>query len=151
MGPGSWIPSAPLPARHRLDRDHRGRDVRPRLRKSPHRQHARGDPGLHTEGKVTLISVLATAVLLGLVVNAAAGWWRADPLAGYVLVYYAAREVFEIFTGHEDDPARGDAAAAWRREGTRHCAEAESAPTHTHTHRDAVRHSYRTDGKFTGC
>ena len=42
--------------------------------------------------------ILATAVLLGLVLNAAAGWWWADPAAGYVLVYYAAREVREIFT-----------------------------------------------------
>jgi hypothetical protein len=25
--------------------------------------------------------------------------WRADPAAGYVLVYYAAREVREIFPG----------------------------------------------------
>ena len=37
------------------------------------------------------------AVLLGLVLNAALGWWWADPAAGYVLVYYAAREVREIF------------------------------------------------------
>jgi divalent metal cation (Fe/Co/Zn/Cd) transporter len=36
--------------------------------------------------------ILATAVLLGLVLNAALGWWWADPLAGYVLVYYAIRE-----------------------------------------------------------
>jgi divalent metal cation (Fe/Co/Zn/Cd) transporter len=41
--------------------------------------------------------ILATAVLLGLVLNAAAGWWWADPAAGYVLVYYAAREAREIF------------------------------------------------------
>lgn len=45
--------------------------------------------------------ILAAAVLAGLVLNAAAGWWQADPAAGYVLVYYAAREVREIFfTGH---------------------------------------------------
>ena len=25
------------------------------------------------------------------------GWWWADPAAGYVLVFYAAREVWEIF------------------------------------------------------
>jgi len=25
------------------------------------------------------------------------GWWCADPVAGYVLVYYAAREAREIF------------------------------------------------------
>jgi len=44
---------------------------------------------------------LAAAVLLGLVLNAALGWWWADPAAGFVLVFYAAREVRDIFlTGH---------------------------------------------------
>ena len=53
------------------------------------------NPVLRTEGRVTMIDgVLAIAVLLGLVLNAALGWWWADPAAGYVLVYYAAREVF---------------------------------------------------------
>ena len=56
---------------------------------------------LRTEGRVTMIDgILAAAVLLGLVLNAGLGWWQADPAAGYVLVYYAAREVREIFTGH---------------------------------------------------
>jgi divalent metal cation (Fe/Co/Zn/Cd) transporter len=56
---------------------------------------------LRTEGRVTAIDgILAVAVLLGLVLNAAAGWWWADPAAGYVLVYYAVREVREIFAGH---------------------------------------------------
>jgi divalent metal cation (Fe/Co/Zn/Cd) transporter len=41
--------------------------------------------------------ILAAAVLLGLVLNSALGWWWADPAAGYVLVYYAGREVLEIF------------------------------------------------------
>jgi divalent metal cation (Fe/Co/Zn/Cd) transporter len=41
--------------------------------------------------------ILATAVLLGLVLNAALGWWWADPAAGYILVFYAAREVRDIF------------------------------------------------------
>lgn len=58
------------------------------------------NPVLRTEGRVTVIDgILAVAVLLGLVLNAALGWWWADPVAGYVLVYYAAREVFGIFTG----------------------------------------------------
>ena len=63
---------------------------------------ALGNPVLRTEGRVTLVdAVLAAAVLAGLLLNAAAGWWWADPAAGYVLVYYAAREVREIFrTGH---------------------------------------------------
>jgi divalent metal cation (Fe/Co/Zn/Cd) transporter len=56
------------------------------------------NPVLRTEGRVTLIDgLLATAVLAGLALNAGLGW--ADPLAGYVLVYYAAREVHDIFTG----------------------------------------------------
>jgi divalent metal cation (Fe/Co/Zn/Cd) transporter len=59
---------------------------------------ALGNPVLRTEGRVTLIDgILATAVLLGLVLNATLGWWWADPAAGYVLVFYAAREVREIF------------------------------------------------------
>ncbi|MFH9347944.1 cation transporter [Kitasatospora sp. NPDC017646] len=58
------------------------------------------NPVLRTEGRVTLIDgLLAAAVLLGLVLNSALGWWWADPAAGYVLVYYAAREVREIFFG----------------------------------------------------
>ncbi len=57
---------------------------------------ALGNPVLQAEGRITMIDgVLATAVLIGLVLNAAAGWWWADPLAGYVLVYYAVREARE--------------------------------------------------------
>ncbi|WP_268762389.1 hypothetical protein [Kitasatospora griseola] len=41
------------------------------------------NPVLKTEGRVTLIDgLLAAAVLLGLVLNAAFGFWWADPLAG---------------------------------------------------------------------
>ena len=55
------------------------------------------NPVLRTEGRVTMIDgILATAVLLGLILNAALGWWWADPSAGYVLVFYAAREVRDI-------------------------------------------------------
>ncbi len=54
---------------------------------------ALGDPVLHAEGRVTLVDgLLAAAVLAGLLLNATAGWWWADPLAGYVLVGYAAVE-----------------------------------------------------------
>ena len=31
-------------------------------------------------------------MLLGLVLNAAAGWWWADPGAGYVIVVYGIKE-----------------------------------------------------------
>ncbi|MEU7429235.1 cation transporter [Streptomyces sp. NPDC040750] len=58
------------------------------------------NPVLKTEGRVTLIDgLLAVAVLLGLLLNTLAGLWWADPAAGYVLVYYALREVKEIFLG----------------------------------------------------
>jgi hypothetical protein len=64
---------------------------------------ALGNPVLVTEGRVTVIDgILAVAVLLGLALNAVAGWWWADPAAGYVLVYYAAREVREIFGPHHE-------------------------------------------------
>jgi divalent metal cation (Fe/Co/Zn/Cd) transporter len=57
------------------------------------------NPVLRTEGRVTMIDgILAVTVLAGLMLNAALGWWWADPAAGYVLVYYAAREVREIFS-----------------------------------------------------
>jgi divalent metal cation (Fe/Co/Zn/Cd) transporter len=58
---------------------------------------ALGNPVLAAEGRVTMIDgILAVAVLAGLVLNAALGWWQADPAAGYVLVYYAVREVREV-------------------------------------------------------
>ena len=54
---------------------------------------ALNNPVLRTEGRVTFIDgLLATAVLLGLLLNALAGWWWADPAAGYVLLCYSAKE-----------------------------------------------------------
>jgi divalent metal cation (Fe/Co/Zn/Cd) transporter len=56
-----------------------------------------GNTVLLTEGRVTLIDgVLAVAVLAGLVLNAAAGLWWADPMAALVIVLYAVREAREI-------------------------------------------------------
>jgi len=57
-----------------------------------------GNPVLATAGRVTLVDgVLAAAVLAGLVLNAAAGLWWADPLAALVIVVYALREARAIF------------------------------------------------------
>jgi divalent metal cation (Fe/Co/Zn/Cd) transporter len=51
------------------------------------------NPVLRTEGRVTFVDgVLASAVLVGLMLNATFGWWWADPVAGYVLLLYAVRE-----------------------------------------------------------
>ena len=58
---------------------------------------ALNNPVLRAEGRVTLIDgLLAAAVLVGLTLNAAAGWWWADPIAGYVVVYYAGHEAWAI-------------------------------------------------------
>jgi divalent metal cation (Fe/Co/Zn/Cd) transporter len=55
-------------------------------------------PVLITEGRVTFVDgLLAVAVLLGLALDLTLGWWWADPVAGYVIVYYAVREAIEIF------------------------------------------------------
>jgi divalent metal cation (Fe/Co/Zn/Cd) transporter len=48
---------------------------------------------LQTEARITVIDgALAIAILIGVLLNAAAGWWWADPLAALVLVFYGARE-----------------------------------------------------------
>jgi divalent metal cation (Fe/Co/Zn/Cd) transporter len=48
---------------------------------------------LTTEARVTLIdAALAGAVLIGIGLNALFGWWWADPLAGFVIVYYGLTE-----------------------------------------------------------
>lgn len=60
------------------------------------------NPVLIAEGRVTLVDgLLAAAVLVGLLLNGLVGWWWADPVAGYVLVFYAVREVKAIFFGPE--------------------------------------------------
>jgi divalent metal cation (Fe/Co/Zn/Cd) transporter len=52
-----------------------------------------GNPVLMTEARVTLVDAyLAAAVFLGLLLNARAGWWWADPLAGLIIVYYGVQE-----------------------------------------------------------
>jgi hypothetical protein len=41
--------------------------------------------------------LLGEDALAGLALNPGLGWWWADPAAGYVLVFYAAREVRMVF------------------------------------------------------
>jgi divalent metal cation (Fe/Co/Zn/Cd) transporter len=52
-----------------------------------------GNAVLRTEARVTMIdAALAAAVLVGVALNAAAGWWWADPLSALVILVYALRE-----------------------------------------------------------
>jgi divalent metal cation (Fe/Co/Zn/Cd) transporter len=62
------------------------------------------NPVLVTESRVTMIdALLATAVLTGLALNAFVGWWWADPVTGYVIVYYGAREARGSLSHSEGD------------------------------------------------
>jgi len=65
-----------------------------------------GSPALRAEAKETLAcSYLSFALLLGLVANAAAGWWWADPAAALAMVPWLVREGLEGLRGEscEDD------------------------------------------------
>jgi divalent metal cation (Fe/Co/Zn/Cd) transporter len=54
---------------------------------------ALGNRVLQTEARVTVIDgLLAVSVLVGLSLNAWLGWWWADPLAAFVIVFYGLRE-----------------------------------------------------------
>jgi hypothetical protein len=51
------------------------------------------NPVLQTEARITLIDgARATAVLVGVLLNAVIGWWWADPPGALLLVFYGARE-----------------------------------------------------------
>ena len=66
---------------------------------------ALANPVLVAEGRVTFIDgVLATVVMAGLVLNARWGWWWADPIAGYALLYYAAHEARSVWRHNRDLP-----------------------------------------------
>jgi divalent metal cation (Fe/Co/Zn/Cd) transporter len=52
-----------------------------------------GSAVLTTEARVTVIDgALAAAVLAGVALNAAAGWWWADPVSAVVILFYGVRE-----------------------------------------------------------
>jgi divalent metal cation (Fe/Co/Zn/Cd) transporter len=60
-----------------------------------------GSASAVADSKQTLLcTYLSAAVLLGLVLNAALGWWWADPAAALVLAVLAVREGREAWHGH---------------------------------------------------
>ena len=111
---------------------------------------ALGNPILITEGRVTLVDgILALAVLAGLLLNAAAGAWWADPLAALVIVFYTVREAREIFApAHKspanarlvNEPLRRSAVMPHRRRATGHQSPGLNGGDGGHNQRgDAVR------------
>lgn len=68
---------------------------------------------LITEGRVTLIDgLLACAVLIGVGLDQLLGWWWADPLAGLVLVLYAAREAVDLLRAPRAEEASAPTGSA---------------------------------------
>lgn len=62
-----------------------------------------GSNALRAEAKETLAcSYLSFALLLGLVANATAGWWWADPVAALVMVPWLLKEGVEGLRGDDD-------------------------------------------------
>lgn len=59
---------------------------------------------IQADATETLLCVwLSAIVLVGLVLNAAFGWWWADPIAGFGIVYVAGREGLEHWKAEEVD------------------------------------------------
>ncbi len=57
-------------------------------------------PALHADSKQTdICAYLSAILLLGLLLNAALGWWWADPLAGLLMVPLIAYEGVQAFRG----------------------------------------------------
>ena len=93
---------------------------------------------LRAEGRITMIDgILATAVLCGLVLNAVAGWWWADPLAGYVLLYYAVREARDSLS-HDNQPFGGAARPPQPFAGKPRRAKAQGLPPRRLTRKSLV-------------
>jgi divalent metal cation (Fe/Co/Zn/Cd) transporter len=71
---------------------------------------------LRAEAKVTAVDgALAAAILVGLILNAALGWWWADIAAGLVLIGYAIREAREHLATAECRPPSPSPARRGRR------------------------------------
>ena len=63
-----------------------------------------GSAALRAEGKETLAcSYLSLTLLLGLVANAVAGWWWADPMAALLMVPWLVKEGLEGLRGEHCD------------------------------------------------
>lgn len=72
-----------------------------------------GSPTLRADATETLLcSWLSAALLVGLVLNAAVGWWWADPLAALAIAALAVHEGLEAIRGEDPDDHRAEAPPA---------------------------------------
>lgn len=64
---------------------------------------ALGSPTLRADAKETFLCAwLSAALLAGLALNAAFGWWWADPVAALAIAGLAVHEGIEAWRGDED-------------------------------------------------
>lgn len=65
---------------------------------------ALGSPTLRADAQETfLCASLSAALLAGLALNAAFGWWWADPVAAIAIAGLALNECIEAWRGDDDD------------------------------------------------
>ena len=63
-----------------------------------------GSKSLIADSKETLAcTFLSAALLLGLGANYFFGFWQADPIVGFIIVVFLAREALEILRGEEEE------------------------------------------------
>lgn len=69
-----------------------------------------GSAAMHADAKQTDFCVYLSAILLlGLVLNAALGWWWADPVSALIMVPLIAKEGVDGLRGHACDDCSADA------------------------------------------
>jgi divalent metal cation (Fe/Co/Zn/Cd) transporter len=63
-----------------------------------------GSHAMHADAKQTILcTYLSAALLAGLVLNAAFGWWWADPVSALVIAVLAAREGYQLWVTEDPD------------------------------------------------
>jgi hypothetical protein len=89
--------------------EHRARTTSPRVATAAPYQAQLGSPTLHADAAETMLCAWLSAILLGgLVLNAAVGWWWADPVAAIGIAGLAAKEGLEAWRGEPCDDDDGD-------------------------------------------
>lgn len=64
---------------------------------------------LIADSKETLVcAFLSVALLLGLVLNAAFGFWMADPIVGFIIVLFLFREGYELIVEKGEDKRKAE-------------------------------------------
>ncbi len=94
------ISTSPERRRNRLDRGHGRGHVQPCRPKVTNGPRTRQSGPHHRRARHVYRRLLAASVLIGLTFNATTGAWWADPLGGFVIVFYGLKEAHAMFTAN---------------------------------------------------